>query len=119
MLSNAVQHGDPRKPIYLTARAADDNIEVRVANFGRPIPAVALQSIFEPLVRLPTAGEEVDEQSKSSLGLGLFIVREIVAGHGGSVAVQSSEQAGTSFTIRLPRGEGTRMKEPPTAAPLE
>lgn len=103
LLSNAVQHGDPGKSISLTARVADDGIEVRVANFGRPIPAAALQSIFEPLVRLPAAGEEVDEQSKSSLGLGLFIVREIVAGHGGSVAVQSSEQAGTAFTIRLPR----------------
>ena len=103
LLSNAVQHGDPGKPISLTARAADGHIEVRVANFGRPIPAMALQSIFEPLVRVPTEGKEVDEQSKSSLGLGLFIVREIVDGHGGSVAVQSSEKAGTAFTICLPR----------------
>ena len=111
LLSNAVQHGDPGKPISLTARAADDDIEVRVANFGRPIPAAALQSIFEPMVRVPTAGKEVHEDSKTSLGLGLFIVHEIVTRHGGSVAVQSSEEAGTVFTIRLPRADGTPMKE--------
>jgi len=56
---------------------------------------------------MPTEGKEVDEQSKSSLGLGLFIVREIVDGHGGSVAVQSSEKAGTAFTICLPRANAT------------
>uniref|UniRef100_UPI0018025C0C sensor histidine kinase n=1 Tax=Polaromonas sp. TaxID=1869339 RepID=UPI0018025C0C len=106
-----VQHGDPGKPISLTARAADDDIEVRVANFGRPIPAASLQSIFEPMVRVPTAGKEVHEDSKTSLGLGLFIVHEIVTRHGGSVAVESSEEAGTAFTIRLPRADGTPMKE--------
>ncbi|MBA2723514.1 MAG: HAMP domain-containing histidine kinase [Methylibium sp.] len=70
-----------------------------------------MQSIFEPMVRVPTSGVEMHEQSKTSLGLGLFIVHEIVTRHGGSVAVQSSEKAGTAFTIRLPRADGTPMKE--------
>lgn len=48
---------------------------------------------------------EPHEQSKTSLGLGLFIVREIVVGHGGTVIVQSSVDAGTAFTIRLPRAQ--------------
>ncbi len=103
LLANAVHHGDRGKLVSLTAQAANEDIEVRVTNFGRPIPAAALQSIFKPLVRVPTAGEEIHELSKNSLGLGLFIVHEIVTGHGGSVSVQSSEEAGTAFTIRLPR----------------
>ena len=103
LLSNAVQHGDRGRPISLIAEGADEEVEVRVTNLGRPIPASALQTIFEPLVRAPTANAESHEQSKTSLGLGLFIVREIVVGHGGTVTVQSSMDAGTSFTIRLPR----------------
>jgi hypothetical protein len=45
----------------------------------------------------------VHERSKTSLGLGLFIVREIVLAHGGTISVESSISAGTVFTIRLPR----------------
>ena len=102
LLSNAVQHGDRDKPISLMATGNADGVEVRVQNFGTPIAPAALQKIFEPMVR--AAGPEADtsEQSKSSLGLGLFIVREIVVGHGGSVTVQSSQDAGTVFTVRLP-----------------
>ena len=102
LLSNAVQHGDRDKPISLTALGTEDGVEVRVANFGRPIAPTALQKIFEPLVRATSPQADTSEQSKSSLGLGLFIVREIVVGHGGSVTVQSSEEAGTVFTVRLP-----------------
>ncbi len=103
LLSNAVQHGDPSRTIFLVAKGAEDGIEVRVTNFGRPIPESALQTIFEPLVRAPSPAADQHEHSKTSLGLGLFIVREIVAGHGGWVTVQSSADAGTIFTLRLPR----------------
>ncbi len=102
LLSNAVQHGDRSKAISLTATGASDGIEVRVTNFGRPIPEAALQTIFEPLVRAPSPEADLHEQTKSSLGLGLFIVREIVVGHGGSVTVRSSADAGTVFTVHLP-----------------
>jgi len=44
-----------------------------------------------------------DERSKTSLGLGLFIVREIVLGHEGNIVVTSTAEQGTVFTIRLPR----------------
>lgn len=105
LLSNAVQHGDRGRPISLVAQATGDGIEMRVTNFGRPISASALQTIFEPLVRAPGAGADIHAQSKTSLGLGLFIVREIVVGHGGTVTVQSSADVGTAFTIHLPRAQ--------------
>ena len=76
---------------------------MRVTNAGKPIPANALQIIFEPLVQAPNTTEEPYERSKTSLGLGLFIVREIVHGHVGEVTVQSSTEVGTVFTITLPR----------------
>ncbi len=84
------------------ATRVDDGVEVRVTNFGRPIAPAALSKIFEPLVRAASPEADASEQSKSSMGLGLFIVREIVVGHGGSVTVQSSQDAGTVFTVCLP-----------------
>lgn len=103
LLSNAIQHGDRQKPIALTAAGELDGIVIRVANSGRPIPAGSLQVIFEPLVQAPSDPLDFDDRSKTSLGLGLYIVREIVRGHGGEISVESSSEIGTEFSIRLPR----------------
>lgn len=106
LLSNAVQHGNRQSPVTLTADGEVDAVFLRVTNSGDPIPADALQVIFEPLVQAPNANSETHERSKTSLGLGLFIVREIVLAHGGTVVVESSAESGTMFTIRLPRAPG-------------
>ncbi len=103
LLNNAVQHGDRESPVQFSAEGDADAVVIKVANAGAAIPADALQSIFEPLVQAPSAGALAHERSKTSLGLGLFIVREIVLGHGGTIAVESSAERGTVFTIRLPR----------------
>lgn len=103
LLSNAVQHGNRRSPVSLTADGEVDAVVLKVCNSGDPIPADALQAIFEPLVRAPNASSGAHERSKTSLGLGLFIVREIVLAHGGTITVESLIEAGTVFTIRLPR----------------
>lgn len=106
LLSNAVQHGDRNAPITLSACGAVDAVVLTVRNAGEPISPDALQAIFEPLVQAPSTGVKEHELSKTSLGLGLFIVREIVLGHGGTIAVESTAEAGTVFTLRLPRQSG-------------
>jgi signal transduction histidine kinase len=53
----------------------------------------------------PFRGSSRRRNASSGLGLGLFIVREVVRAHGGSVDVSSSEPLGTTFSIRLPRRE--------------
>ncbi len=103
LLSNAVQHGNRHSPVSLTADGEADAVVLKVCNSGDPIPSDALQSIFEPLVQAPNASSQAHERSKTSLGLGLFIVREIALAHGGTITVESSIEAGTVFTIRLPR----------------
>ncbi len=103
LLNNAVQHGDRSQPIAMAAQEAGPEVVLTIANAGRPIAADALQVIFEPLIQAPSAVAEPHERSKTSMGLGLFIVREIVRGHGGAISVASSEAGGTVFTIRLPR----------------
>lgn len=103
LLTNAVQHGDKRTPVSLSARGEDDAIVLTISNSGEPIPPDALRVIFEPLVQLPITTSDLNRHPKTSLGLCLFIVREIVLGHHGTIDVQSSADAGTVFTIRLPR----------------
>jgi PAS domain S-box-containing protein len=100
LVTNAIQHGDPAQPIAVAVAGTDgDTLELRVSNRGRTIPAALLPHLFEPFRRLAEAGKE----TRASLGLGLFIVAEIVAAHRGTVSVTSTDQEGTSFTVRLPR----------------
>ena len=103
LLNNAVQHGSQDTPVRLSACGEDDAVVLSIANSGNPIPADAQKVIFEPLAQVPTTTSDPNRRPKTSLGLGLFIVREIVRGHDGTIGVQSSADAETVFTIRLPR----------------
>jgi signal transduction histidine kinase len=76
LLANAVQHGDRERPITLSAAGEADTVVLQVGNAGEPIAEDALRVIFEPLVRAPSTAAQSHERSKTSLGLGLFIVRE-------------------------------------------
>ncbi len=101
LLNNAVQHGKHGIPVSLVVRGEGDKLTLQVTNEGSPIAPAHLQSIFDPLVQIPTEGEEA--RRPTNLGLGLFIAREIVLGHGGTIEAASSAKAGTTFTVVLPR----------------
>jgi signal transduction histidine kinase len=112
LIGNAFEHGAADEPVELAVVAAGANAILRVHNQGPPIPSDLLPSIFEPLVRRSTL-EPAEGSVSDSVGLGLYIVRQIVVAHGGSIEVDSGEQ-GTTFTIRLPiqgsdgKGEAAR-----------
>ena len=99
LLANAVQHGDPEQGIELEARRTSEGVWLTVTNQGEPIAPEFLPAIFDPLVRLEVADAA---KPSTSLGLGLFISREIVAAHGGRIDVMSSADEGTSFSVLLP-----------------
>ncbi len=101
LLGNAVQHGTAGSPITLTLLGERNAVLLRVHNRGPSIAASAMQGIFGPFKRLG-ACEAVTSPS-ASLGLGLYIAERIVTGHGGTIGVSSSDEEGTSFTVRLPR----------------
>lgn len=102
LLNNAVQYRDRAFPVTIFARGDAHAVTVCIGNRGPVIPADALESIFNPLVQLPVASEQRSRQS-TSMGLGLFIAREIIVSHGGTIKASSSSEAGTVFTVRLPR----------------
>jgi signal transduction histidine kinase len=97
LVGNAIQHGQGT-PVTLRARGKSDGVTVAVHNGGAPVPPETIPVIFEPLAR----GRP--ESATGSIGLGLFIARAIVSAHGGEIDVTSSSDAGTTFTVRLPKG---------------
>lgn len=103
LLTNALRYSPPETPVSVRTRSREREVLLEVQNFGPAIPAAQIARLFEPL--------EQGEQGRSKgegLGLGLFIVDRIVRAHGGSVAVQSSETTGTTFSVTLPRARSPR-----------
>ena len=101
LVVNAIKYGDPTMPIHVILRGEEAELFLEVKNCGPAIEPSALGQIFEPLSRAPVP--EATPRSDGSLGLGLFIAREIAKGHGGDIRAKS-DTTETVFTVRLPRG---------------
>jgi PAS domain S-box-containing protein len=99
LLNNAAKYTEPGGQISLTGLINDGEVEVRVRDNGLGIPAEALPRIFEMF-------SQVDgnmERAQGGLGIGLTLVRRLVAMHGGSVeATSDGPGKGSEFVIRLP-----------------
>lgn len=102
LVGNALQHGSPTDPVDLTTDGTDpETVVITVHNAGEPIPADMLPTIFDPLVRSPPSIQQ--RRTPGSVGLGLYIVREISVAHGGTADLTSTPSTGTIATVRLPR----------------
>jgi signal transduction histidine kinase len=110
LLINAAQYGTDTLPVRLRAHGTADTVTLAVANDGPVIPAASLESIFSPLVQLP--GVDAEARPRTSLGLGLFVAREIALAHGGGIRAASDETEGTVFTVILPRGSAPSADRP-------
>jgi PAS domain S-box-containing protein len=104
LVSNAVKYSPPETGVSVRVHAEGEAVVLVVHNEGAPIPAERLPHLFEPLQR---AVPGIDKMGRS-VGLGLYIVNQVVRAHGGSVEVISAEGRGTTFTVRLPRFVGAR-----------
>jgi phosphoserine phosphatase RsbU/P len=98
LLGNALSYSPAATPVRVTWRGEEGALAVEVANQGPPIPPELMPHLFEPFRRGPGT-----QAGKKGLGLGLFIARQIVLAHGGSIEARSSASEGTVFTVRLPR----------------
>lgn len=96
LLVNALKYGAPDRPVYVGWYGDAAGLVLKVHNQGPAIPPSILPYVFDPFRR----GE--DHGASSSLGLGLYIVKQIAAAHGGSVEVRSDRESGTTFVVRLP-----------------
>jgi PAS domain S-box-containing protein len=100
LLTNAVTYGAPSEVIGIRVDGCSAHeVEVAVTNRGEPIPDELLPVIFDPFRR----GDSSTRRKGDGAGLGLFIAEQIVRAHGGTIAVRSSREEGTTFAFTLPR----------------
>ena len=107
LVRNALKYGAPDKPVRAGWYSRLDEVVLYVHNEGPPIPSTLLPHLFEPFRR----GNHSAESAGASLGLGLFIVQQIVLSHEGRISVQSDFVEGTRFEVQLPR----RVRRAPAA----
>jgi signal transduction histidine kinase len=98
LLTNAITYAPDTERIDVRLRQSGHRVEIQVEDYGPGIPAVDLQTLFSrffPVARsTPT--------SHHGLGLGLYLAKEIVDAHGGTISVDSIEGKGATFTVTLP-----------------
>lgn len=100
LIGNAIQHGNADSPVVVELSNSNNDIVISVKNYGAVIPANKFNAIFDPLVRI--GGHSEDPMENSSLGIGLFIAREIARAHHGDITVTSDKANGTRFTVVIP-----------------
>jgi signal transduction histidine kinase len=111
LLGNAVQHGAAGTPIVVEISGDDQQVTVSVRSQGNVIPPERLDGIFNPTHARLTPRDARAMGPSGSLGLGLYIAERIVSAHGGRMGVESTEESGTTFTMRLPRTAPTEEGE--------
>lgn len=99
LISNANAYGSRETPIQVRLQGNRDGIQFDVRNQGPVIDVATAEYLFDPLKR---GNPDNPGSNRQGLGLGLYIVREIVEAHGGEVELRSKEGE-TVFTVRLPR----------------
>ncbi|WP_375768658.1 PAS domain-containing protein [Archangium gephyra] len=108
LLTNALHHGRPDTPVRVEVREEGSEMLLSVHNEGEPIPAELRATLFQPFRRGTTG-----KAATRSVGLGLYIVRQVAHAHGGEVEVRSNKGEGTTFTVHLPRTAPEDRTMPP------
>jgi len=97
LIMNAIHASEPEDRIVVACRASDEGVELSVRDEGCGIPEALVDQIFDPFVTTKGVGD--------GTGLGLAVSYGIVKEHDGTIAVESVEGEGTTFTVRLPAAE--------------
>ncbi|MFR1167336.1 MAG: sensor histidine kinase [Adlercreutzia equolifaciens] len=112
LLDNACKYTDPGGTVAVTLRAATGDAVLSVRNSGEPIDEADLPHLFDRFYRADAARTHNAADAENNggepgantggYGLGLAIARDIAQAHKGTIAVTSTAQEGTTFTLRLP-----------------
>jgi signal transduction histidine kinase len=98
LCGNAAKYGKSGSPVTVSLVEEEDWVSIGVHNHGSPIPREEQLELFQPYHRTKSA--QLSHQG--GWGLGLSLVRGLAEAHGGSVALDYSDERGTRFTVRLP-----------------
>ncbi len=104
LISNAVQHGKPDGKVTIVITGEPAGVVFQISNESDVIPASKLRTLFDPVksfaIRPPSERTRARVQN---LGLGLYVVKEIVRAHEGQISVTSTQETGVKFSVHLPR----------------
>jgi signal transduction histidine kinase len=109
LLDNAIKYGG-RGPVTLRAMLRENRARLEVEDEGPGIPAADRTRIWEPFVRLRAGG------AVPGSGIGLAVVRELVAAHGGECRVEETAGGGSRFVVELPDAARVQPANPPRPA---
>lgn len=98
LLQNAIKYSPHESQVLVRVERLNNQAVVMVSDQGIGIPEGAIANLFQRFYRVNSAAS----QPMSGIGIGLYVVREIITLHGGSVFVESTEGQGSTFTIALP-----------------
>jgi sigma-B regulation protein RsbU (phosphoserine phosphatase) len=98
LATNALAYSPPATPVTVRTSGDDAFVALEVHNHGPAIAVEVVPILFEPFRRGKGGGG-----SHRSIGLGLYIVKQVALAHGGTVEVESHAERGTTFRIRIPR----------------
>jgi signal transduction histidine kinase len=104
LISNAVEHSDPGSAVTVKVAGDLHDVSVTVHNEGKALSADQLNGIFGSMKGAQRDRSDSGSGPLGHLGLGLYIAERIAHAHGGTIRVESSNTAGTNFTLSLPRG---------------
>ncbi|MBI3544962.1 MAG: sensor histidine kinase, partial [Deltaproteobacteria bacterium] len=96
LLSNAIRYA-PNKPVHVSVTNAGSNVLLMVRDEGKGIALESRERIFNRFERVDAS------RNVTGLGLGLYICKEIVAAHRGTIHVESTESRGALFIVCLPK----------------
>ncbi|HEX6098288.1 MAG TPA: ATP-binding protein [Thermoanaerobaculia bacterium] len=111
LLENAVKYSPDGSDVTVTVEDRGDMLITAVCDRGIGIPADELNQVFERFHR----GRQVSSTNYGGLGLGLYITKQIIERHGGSIWVESKEGQGTTFYFSLPATEASSIAALPPA----
>ncbi|MEY4641319.1 MAG: hypothetical protein RLZZ227_1313 [Pseudomonadota bacterium] len=101
LIGNALQYSSADSAIDIELQCNADEVVFSIHNEGPPIPEAEQRHLFDPLRR--HVSNRPEHPSRTNLGLGLYIAREIVLGHRGTISLVSTEPGGTTFKVTLPK----------------
>lgn len=111
LISNAIEHGSPKGTVQVALQGSDAGVVFEIKNDADVIPPAKLRTLFDPVksfaIRAP---KERTPSRVQNLGLGLYVVKEIVKAHDGDIFVSSNADTGVKFSIHIPRRTPHRRK---------
>ncbi|RJR25775.1 hypothetical protein C4578_00885 [Candidatus Microgenomates bacterium] len=107
LINNAIKYSPEGKRVIVGLQKNGKEVVASVKDFGVGIPKTEQEKIFDKFYRI-----EKEQKNSSGFGLGLYIVKEIIEGHGGKIWVESKEGKGSTFYFTLPLSPSSSKTKP-------